>query len=150
MDSWKQRIKQIIYNANQGTFDGKNATEYFRSCYHFFEEPPHSVLFTRDVGAHTSGWKKNPDFERCYHLSLSFKSGSEKKLELKYLKSLFGENYKWLWIEPPFSILGKGRDIWHYRLFCDKNWKAIRPKGEPYDTTNTPKGWKSFSEVHGQ
>ena len=149
MLSWKHRIKRIIYNANQGTWNGKDVTSYFENCRHHFDQPRHTLIFTRDEGAHTSGWKKNPDFERCYHLSLSFKSGSEKKLEMKYLQSLFGKNYKLLWIEPPYSKFGRQLDIWHYRLFCDENWQAIKPKGEPYDTENTPRGWKSFSEVHG-
>lgn len=30
------------------------------------------ALFTHDRGMHSSGWWKNPDYEQCLHLSLSF------------------------------------------------------------------------------
>lgn len=29
------------------------------------------VMLTRDAGMHSSGWLRNPEFERCFHLSLS-------------------------------------------------------------------------------
>jgi hypothetical protein len=30
------------------------------------------TAFPLDIGAHTSGWWKNPDYEACWHLSISY------------------------------------------------------------------------------
>ena len=65
---------------------------------------------------------------------------------MKILKGLFGHNIKNLWSEAPYSPEAVKSDIWHYRLFCDENWLAIKPKGEVYSSENTELTWKSFSE----
>lgn len=39
--------------------------------------------------------------------------------------------------------------VHHYRLFCDKAWKPILPRGEVYSKDWTPADWKSWSDVHG-
>jgi len=101
-----------------------------------------------DIGYHTSGWWKNPDYERCYHLSISFPGGrNNKKLE-HILNKFFGNNKRLLWCEPPYSEEGKKAGVYHYRLFCDENWQPIFPRGEVYSTQFTEMGWKSFSELH--
>lgn len=114
------------------------------------------VIFTRDSGYHSAGWWKNPDYERCEHLSLSFldaetgsKMDQQKTLAAKVSRAFFGDHIDKLWIEPPYSDEGRARSVYHYRLFCDIGWNPILPRGEVYSTHLTEKGWKSFSELHG-
>lgn len=140
--------KRMKYAASKGIWNGREMTEYFESCRWLLERYPATVLFTKDVGYHSSGWWKNPDYERCWHLSISFRSGKENKALSEILNNLFGEYQKFLWVEPPYSEQGKSMDVWHYRLFCDINWNPIKPRGEVYHTHFTERGWKSFSELH--
>lgn len=114
------------------------------------------VIFTRDCGYHSGGWWKNPDYERCLHLSLSFldaetgsKMEQQKNLAAKVARAFFGDHVDKLWIEPPYSEEGRARSVFHYRLFCDPAWEPILPRGEVYSTHFTEIGWKSFSEIHG-
>lgn len=113
------------------------------------------VIFTRDVGHHTSGWWKNPDYERAYHLSLSFldaetgePADQQKQLGERIARAFFGDNVSKLWIEPPYSDEGHVRDVYHYRLFCDEGWQPIVPRGEVYSRELTERGWKSWSDLH--
>ena len=129
------------------TYDGRGLTPYFRNCAWLWEKYECQIIFTRDVGHHSSGWWKNPDYERCFHLSISFFGERSKKYLKRMLEALFGENKRLLWIEPPYSAEGKQREVWHYRLFCDENWQPIKPRGEVYSTEFTELGWKSYSEV---
>lgn len=141
-----QRIKKV---AEHGIFDGKNQDNpYLLSCRWFVEKYGCSVIFTKDEGMHSCGWWKNPDYERCYHLSISFPGGKNKNKLQKILTELFGNYTKWLWEESPYSEQGKQNEIWHYRLFCDVQWKPIMPKKEVYSTDFTPNNWKSFSELN--
>lgn len=140
-------FQRIIKTSYSGVWDGKEETEYFKNCRFWFQKYECSIIFTKEVGYHSGGWWKNPLYERCYHLSISFPGGKNKKNLDKILNGLFGYNKKLLWTEAPYSKEGKQRDIWHYRLFCDENWKAILPKGEVYNTHFTEVGWKSYSEI---
>jgi hypothetical protein len=108
------------------------------------------VIYSRDTGHHSSGWWKNPDYERCYHLSLSFEGGHNRKTAERWCKALFGDNVSKLWIEPPFSPAGLAREVWHYRLFCDAAWQPLVPRGEVYSKDWTPADWKSWSDIHGE
>ena len=141
-----QRVKKW---ADKGEYHGHGITPYMMDCMWVIQQYECTVTFTRDVGHHESGWWKNPDYERCYHLSISFPGGRNKKAIDKICTGLFGEHKRKLWIEPPFSELGKKNDVWHYRLFCDQFWQPIIPRGEVYSKEFTEKGWKSFSELHG-
>lgn len=119
------------------------------------------MIFSRDSGMHSSGWWKNPDYERCFHLSISFSHLSpligvreqllpqDHKIARAWCELLFRDHVRLLWAEPPFSAGGKARDVWHYRLFCDPHWKPILPRGEVYSRDWTPADWKSWSDVHG-
>jgi hypothetical protein len=112
-------------------------------------------LFSLDTGYHTSGWWKNPDYETCWHLSVSYQdmdSGDvgpqDIKTSWRIVRAFYETHYKWVWTEPPFSKDGKKYDVWHYRLFIDKaTGLAIFPREEVYSRELTEKGWKSFSEV---
>lgn len=136
--------------ALKGVWDGRSVTEYFNSCRWFFECYPCTIIFTRDIGYHSGGWWKNPLYERCFHLSIAFPGGKDKHGLDKIISYLFGLDRKWIWIEPPYSDHGKKNDVWHYRLFCDEQWKPIMPKGEVYSTQFTERGWKSFSELNSK
>lgn len=134
--------------------------ELMRACAHRFEQPLRDraafILFTRDVGHHSAGWWKNPDYERCLHLSLSHqdpRSGARRPHDRGFFAELsqafFGADARKCWIEGPYSPEGKVADVWHYRLFCDEGWQPILPRGEVYSKEFTEAGWKSFSEIHG-
>lgn len=142
--------KRIAFAARLGIWDGRGETPYFDSCKWLLERYPATVLFMREEGYHSGGWWKNPDYERCYHLSVSFRSGKEKKALNEILENLFTGYKNLLWVEPPYSEQGKSMDVWHYRLFCDENWQPIKPRGEVYDTQFTERGWKSFSELNNK
>lgn len=114
------------------------------------------AIFTRDYGHHSGGWFKNPDYERCFHLSLSFRSpdgiillSQNHKIAKELCQMFYGGNTRLIWIESPFSKDGKLHDVWHYRLFVDYNGQPILPRGEVYSKEFTEIGWKSFSEIYG-
>ena len=71
----------------------------------------------------------------------------KKKVAEQLVKMFFGSNQNLIWCEPPYSKIGLKKEVWHYRLFCDANWQAIKPRGEVYSTEFTEVGWKSFSEL---
>lgn len=144
------------------TFDGRDSPasrRYLIDCKHYHAPTNCSILFTRDTGHHTSGWWKNPDYERCQHLSMSF-IGFERGLAFplpfdlrvaeKWARAFYGEEVSKLWIEPPYSEAGKERGVYHYRLFCDDAWQPLKPRGEVYSKDWTPADWKSFSDVHAE
>jgi len=117
------------------------------------------AILTRDTGYHTSGWWKNPDYERCIHLSLCFRDietgepkEKDKKLTAQWIDAIFGDNNRLLWCEPPYSEIGKKRDVWHYRLFCaDEGFRhPILPRGEVYSKEFTESGWLSYSDVQAK
>jgi hypothetical protein len=146
--------------AQRGIFDGTKRTAWLVDyCRHRFKVYPdtHAVLvYTRDTGHHSSGWWKNPDYERCLHLSISFVGvpGDEplpfdKKQAESIARFFFGDDVSKCWIEPPYSDIGKAQDVWHYRLFCDAGWQPIAPRKEVYSREFTEAGWKSFSDLHG-
>lgn len=115
------------------------------------------LLFTRDTGHHSSGWWKNPDYERCWHLSVSFRDWATNQPKpfissagRAWARLFFGDNARWLWVEGPYSELGKRNDVYHYRLFADEGWQPLKPRGEVYSKDWTPAGWMSFSEAHGE
>lgn len=146
-------LDQLVVNAKlaaeTGAFDGTALTgQYFAMCRHAYAPMDATVIFTRDVGHHSCGWWKNPDYERCYHLSVSFASGFVKRRGGMLAKAFFGHDRKLLWIEPPYSVPGKKAEVWHYRLFCDESWEPIKPTGEVY-SRKMGAGWMSFSERHG-
>lgn len=149
--------------AMRGLYDGR-VTEanmaLMQVCAHRFEQRLRDraamIIFTRDVGHHTAGWWKNPDYERCWHLSLSQRDPAtgasvptEKPFFQELAEAFFGEDARKIWVEGPYSPEGKSRDVWHYRLFCNEAWEPILPRGEVYSKQFTEIGWRSFSEVHG-
>src|SRR6186713_1523931 len=118
--------KIMRYNANLYPWNGKDQIP--EKCRWFFERYPATLVFTKEYGYHTGGWWKNPGYERCWHLSISFRGGSEKKALAQILENLFAPNQNLLWVESPVTKEGKSLDVWHYRLFCDENWFPIKPR----------------------
>ncbi|MGP0075590.1 MAG: hypothetical protein ACLPWF_27050 [Bryobacteraceae bacterium] len=115
------------------------------------------LIFSRDAGHHSSGWWKNPDYERCWHLSMSFLEpltgkprDKDVKLTNRWLEAFYGENRRYVWSESPYSPDGKARNVWHYRVFCDPAWQPIVPRGEVYSRELTEAGWLSFSDLQGE
>lgn len=111
-------------------------------------------IFSFDQGHHSSGWWKNPEYERCWHLSLSFfdpvtslPRDKDWHLTEKWLSAFYHDNVRFVWSEPPYSKHGKPLDVWHYRVFCDPAWEPIIPRGEVYNKTLTEAGWLSFSDL---
>jgi len=141
--------------AARGFFDGTGASQvYLLRCRSYHPLTGTGITFTRDTGHHSSGWWKNPDYERCYHLSLSFwdpltraSRPHDTKLAKEWVELFFGDDRRKLWCEPPWSDDGKKYDVWHFRLFCDPSWSPIVPRDEVYTKTWTEAGWKSWSDV---
>jgi hypothetical protein len=143
--------------AMRGLYDGTEATAGLLDyCRGWHPSTGTLLLFTRDVGHHTGGWWKNPDYERCWHLSLSLsffdpetreRAPQDKKLAAEWLTAFYGDDRRKLWCEPPYSEQGKAADVWHYRLFCDQYWRPIVPRGEVYSRELTEAGWKSYSDL---
>lgn len=140
-----EACKKIKYQASRIIWNGQDAIP--ESCRWLLERYPATIIFTRDQGYHSSGWWKNPDYERCWHLSISFRGGNEKKALREIIDNLFRPYERLVWVEPPYSKEGKSADVWHYRLFCDETWQPIQPRGEVYSTQFTERGWKSFTEL---
>ena len=150
-------VTNLKLKAAKGIFNGRNETiSYVHSCRFFHKPTGTMIIFTREKGYHSSGWWKNPDYEQCYHLSLSFKGiqGEEvfnlprsRKLSEEWVKLFFGDDINLLWVEGPYSRHGKNFDVWHYRLFCDESWQPIKPSGEVYSKLQTPAGWLSYSDL---
>lgn len=141
--------------ALRGVHDGTPRTaDYFSSCIGIHPQSGTKLILTRDAGHHTCGWWKNPDYDRCWHLSLSFfhpevgiPVSKNKALTKDWLDRVFRQNVTKIWCEPPYGEKGKRNDVWHYRLFCDENWTPIIPRKEVYTRTFTEAGWMSYSEV---
>lgn len=148
--------------ASRMVFDGREssaARRYLNDCSHYHGPTCCYMIFSRDTGHHSSGWWKNPDYERCFHLSMSFVAYErgrshhlpfDSRMAGKWADAFFGHDVKNVWIEPPYSDVGKAQGTHHYRLFCDAAWKPIKPRGEVYNTDWTPADWKSFSDLHGE
>jgi hypothetical protein len=148
-------IKDLKRCAATGVFNGHPGV-YTSNCTAIDLTTGSVLIYTRDVGMHTSGWLKNPDYERCVHLSISFRNPLnldepipfEKKIAQEWVECFFGEYKRFVVCEMPVSTDGKRFDVHHYRIFCDENWFPIIPRGEVYSTEFTELGWKSFSELH--
>jgi hypothetical protein len=150
-------VNRMKRQAASGLFDGRVPSPYLARCHHTHMLGI-SATYSRDVGYHTSGWWKNPDYERCRHLSLAFFEPESMQftgqkndpLTRLMVDAIFGVDRRWLWCEPPYSDEGKRKCVWHYRLFCDQGWQPICPRGEVYGRELIEAGWLSYSDVQFQ
>lgn len=155
-------VKRARKRAAAGTYNGQYTPAnraLIEHCTHRFAHNPEiaaSLVYTRDQGMHSSGWWKNPDYERCLHLSLAFVDRQAMRpvrqqhdLARTWCAEFFGDHVRKLWVEPPYTPEGKQRDVYHYRLFMAPGWHTpILPRKEVYTLEFTALGWKSWSDVH--
>lgn len=151
-----------LHQSSLGHSDGTDTASnraYLWNCTAAHYPTGTQILLTRDEGHHACGWWKNPDYERCLHLSLSFRdraSGEfapkDRNLTDEWLRAIFGESRTLCWSEPPVSPEGKKRDVWHYRLFyADPDYiLPLLPRGEVYSREFTEAGWLSYSDVRAK
>lgn len=148
--------------ANLSTYNGivtPRSKLYTDSCISGYRPDGTIILFTRDCEMHDCGWWKNPDYNQCLHLSLSYRdpktglfrgkhqSLTDEWLELFY-ELFYGPLQRLMWTEPPYYPEGKRADVWHYRVFYDRTWSApLLPRGEVYSKKWTPAHWLSYSDL---
>lgn len=154
-----QLVAAMRLAAVGGTFDGRPTSAsqaYLDRCRRVHRPSGTLLIFTRDTGHHTSGWFRNPDYERCLHLSLSFfepgaspldRRPHDAQLARAWAALFFGDALRLAWGEPPVSPRARELEVWHYRLFCDQHWQPIHPRGEVYSSEFTERGWTSASEL---
>ena len=151
-------LRQASQGINTGTAAHGNLI-YLSNCTAAHYPTGTQLILTRDIGHHTSGWWKNPDYERCLHLSLCFRDPEtgeprEKDREVtdEWLTAVFGETRRLAWSEPPYTAEGKKRDVWHYRVFyADACFTVpILPRGEVYSKEFTERGWLSYSDLQAE
>lgn len=148
-------VQQLRRCAMSGFYDGTPYTKvYINRCRVIHQATGCVLIFTRDQFYHSSGWWKNPDYERCWHLSLSFfdletrePAPHDQKVAMQWLDAFYGDDKRFVWAEPP--VYQKQFDVWHYRVFCDSAWQSMLPRKEVYTKEFTPKGWKSYSDLKG-
>lgn len=162
LDGYMLRVaNELRRRAKHGLFDGKtdrDGMSYMAHCKFDCDATSLRLIFTRDIGHHTSGWLKNPDYERCWHLSTSprpnlvyvpgvERADPDKKTVALWVSAFFGEFVRYCWSESPKTDLGKQRGVWHWRVFCDERWQPILPRKEVYTREFTEAGWRSASQV---
>ena len=103
-----------------------------------------SIIASHDQGTHASGWWRNSDYDRCWHLSLCaiHNIGGYADLPERDLKAcsgtIFARHLTKAWIEPPASKLDIYRNAaasaytTHVRVFLDREGHPIQPEGEVY------------------
>lgn len=104
-----------------------------------------SVILTLDEGTHASGWWRNSEYDRCQHLSMCAIDPTGKGyLEMPEIdrrawpRAIFGSRHTMTWWEPAAEKNDAYRNApasaytHHVRLFLDRRWVAIIPKGEVY------------------
>lgn len=153
---------ELRRRAKHGSFDGHAdaaGMRYMQHCLRDDGVTQTRLIFTRDIGHHTSGWLKNPDYERCWHLSTSpfprliVIPGAEQRAEpdkrtvALWVRAFYGDDVRYVWSESPKSPEGIARGVWHWRLFCDEHWQPILPRKEVYTREFTEAGWRSASQV---
>ena len=98
------------------------------------------LMLTFDVGYHASGWWKNGDYDRCWHLSVSHPTQfavetPDEKEVFAWARRLWGEHASKCWIEGAASVFDPYRlpNIVNARLFVDEHGEPIKPEGEVYE-----------------
>jgi len=107
-----------------------------------------SLIASEDRGTHASGWWRNSDYDRCWHLSLcAMENRGALRAQFADLppadrtywpRAVFGSHLDLAWIEPPASKLDPHRHApasaytTHVRVFLDQGGHPIRPEGEVY------------------
>lgn len=154
--SMSRLVTRMKRFAETGVWDGYTESLYFIYARRMHDETRTSLVFTRDSGHHSSGWFKNPDYERCYHLSVGFWSFTLSRRPREYdhdlarvwVEAFFPRSTQYLWREGMVSKPDATMpEIFHYRVFCNPRWQPIIPRGEVYTRDFTEKGWESWSDI---
>ena len=138
--------------SNDGSLSNAAYPQKYRAVVHYAGLAT-SIIFSRDTVQHTSGWWKNPDYERCFHLSLGyFESSTMKPVAANQKESkiwidiAFPDMQQYIWLESPITEEGKSAGVYHhYRVFCGPLWNPIIPR--IYSKDFPPAGWKLYSDV---
>ena len=180
MDIPDRIIAQIrraaCYGVTTGRMQHPVEIDYVHRCSWFHWQSGTVIMFTHDTGHHSSGWMKNPDYERCRHLSLSFQVpwpgravdelGSWERFKMMsgrlnpvpfdpalaraWVRAIFADDARYAWMEGPFTREAKRIGVTHWRVFCDRAWKPIVPRNEVYSKDFTEKGWLSWSDQNAE
>jgi len=152
VEQMKMRAKMYCGIPPQSQSEGINIVQACSGQY-MQKELITLLAYTVDDGMHSSGWWKNPEYARCWHLSLSYwypdgrTAPRQNKDTAEWVKLFFQPNEKWVWSMSAQYDIGKKRGVNHYRLFADEHWQPIKPEGEVYNTLKTEKGWLSWSDL---
>lgn len=148
-------MRIMVAHTQTGVFRGRVSEiklPYFAHATRLHDVSGVSLTLTRDVGMHTSGWFKNPDYDKCWHLSIAmFEPGTdtERPFEMAeaegWVRIFFEKHLNLLWHEGPTDTAPM--EVHHYRLMVNEVWIPILPRLEVYSKEFTEKNWKSFSEV---
>lgn len=143
-------ISQLKARARATPWDGRAsisaAHRFIAASWSHPEEVNVSILFTFDYGAHSSGWWRNSDYERCWHLSLAGMNATLDAYEdlpdedrRAWPRAFFGGQSRMAWWEPPahegdpYRSAAASRSTHHVRLFVDRTTgQPIIPTGEVY------------------
>lgn len=152
--------RAMAAHARTGYYDGIDdfPAGYFNKAIRVDLTTQTNLILTRDTGMHTSGFLKNPDYDKCWHLSLSFFEPGNRKELLPYdmtkaeawVKVFFGNLERYIWHEGPTGRLNLPIEAHHYRVMVNEFWHPIIPRLEVYSTDFTAKGWKTFSAVQAE
>lgn len=151
----RRRAKHGIWNGVADAMGWK----YMKHCTRDDGATRTRLIFTRDTGHHSSGWLKNPDYERCWHLSTSPHpdlvvipgrelAEPDPRTMRRWVEVFFGAALlPHVWAESPKTPEGRARGVWHWRVFCDEHWTPITPRKEVYSRDFTPADWRTASQV---
>ncbi len=151
----QMKAKAELYKGRFPLANNKIGLAIVNSCLAQYEQPGliTTLIYTADDGMHAVGWWKNPDYARCYHLSIAYwypdstVAPKQNKATQEWVDLFFHPHANWVWTEPPYSAIGKRKNVWHYRLFADEHWQPRLAEGEVYSTLKTERGWLSYSEL---
>lgn len=103
-----------------------------------------SVIASHDQGTHASGWWRNSDYDRCWHLSMCAQHHADGLVDLPaadlraWAEGVYGRHLAIAWTEPPASKIDVHRNApaspytTHVRVFLDREGNPIQPEGEVY------------------
>ena len=93
------------------------------------------LLFTRDYGYYASREISSALYDRCYHLSISFKDFSKKPplpadfnpaLASAWVQAFFEDWQSLVWTNDNNAQRNARIDeVHHYRVFCDHSWQPL-------------------------
>jgi len=108
--------------------DGAPDSAYVRRCSRRVGST--GLVFTRDQAETASGRFRSPALQRCWHLSIACSDGIERDA---WLRAFFADHVEALWAETAGTASGRAFDVWHWRLFCDRDWLPVSLDDEPVE-----------------